>query len=141
MTKLDLSRCIPRNADILQASSDAVEVRIHGSTGGGLELPGGYQPDRKYLIGRRLSKELISVCLQSGSQLSCQFIGVFCQMEVQIIGQQCLKLDTCHEPFGQHGTAILDGIAEIALDGRCGQNQSFTIQCSVFCAANIKGVG
>lgn len=51
MAKIDLSHCIPRNADILQASPEAVEVRIHGSTGGGLELPGGYHPEKKYLIG------------------------------------------------------------------------------------------
>ena len=51
MNRIDLSRCVPRNAEILRASPDAVEVLIQGSTGGGLELPGGYHPERKYLTG------------------------------------------------------------------------------------------
>ena len=90
------------------------------------------------LIGGCLGKDLITLCAERLTQLCRQRHGVAGNIDIEVVGEQHIELNTQHTTLCQQGALLLDGGEEVGNKALAGYNHRLAKHSTALGATDIE---
>ena len=100
-----------------------------------------WSEDWELLVSRAVDEELYAFLLKCVLDAHCFFSGMACNVEVESVGEEGLKLDAEQTAFGKHAAVALDAVAEVALCLFSCDDDGFAKESANLCSTYVERVG